>query len=570
MLARSPDSAHLERPSHSPATSMRSLIPALALLLVFTACQPPDADTIIRGGLVYDGSGEAPFEADVALAADTIKAIGDLSGWTAGNDVDATGLAVAPGFINMLSWAPGDLRRDGRSMSDIVQGVTLEIFGEGWSEGPLNEAMRSEEFSAKERSTWTTLRQFLELLQEQGVSTNVASFVGATTVRIHELGYEDRAPTAEELERMKALVRQAMDDGAMGLGTSLIYAPAFYADTEELIALSRVVAEYDGMYISHMRSEGNRLLEALEELITIAREAGVKAQVYHLKAAGESNWSKMDQAIARIEAAREEGLAITTDMYLYVAGATGLDAHMPPWVQEGGFGPWRERLMDPAIRARVLEEMRTPTDEWENLGLAAGPDGIMVVGFRQDSLRYLTGRTLADIAAERGTSPEDVAIDLVISDSTRVSTVYFLMSEENVRKQIVLPWMAFDSDAGSMAPEGENLNTNPHPRAYGNFARLLGKYVRDEQVIPLEEAVRRLTSFPAENLGVVNRGRLQPGYFADIAVFDPDTIQDHATFEKPHQLATGMHHVFVNGGHVLRSGEHTGVMSGRAVFRGER
>lgn len=549
---------------------MRSLIPALALLLLIPACRPPDADTIIRGGLVYDGDGGTPFVADLAISSDTIAAIGDLSEWTARTDVDATGLAVTPGFINMLSWAPGDLRRDGRSMSDIVQGVTLEVFGEGWSEGPLNDAMKSEEYGADQQPTWTTLREFLELLEEQGVSTNVASFVGATTVRIHELGHEDRAPTEDELERMKELVRQAMKEGAMGLGTSLIYAPAFYAETEELIELSKVVSEFGGMYISHMRSEGNQLLEALEELITIAREADVKAQVYHLKAAGESNWPKMDQAIARIEAARAGGLTITADMYLYVAGATGLDAHMPPWVQEGGFGPWRERLMDPEIRARVLEEMRTPTNEWENLGLAAGPDGIMVVGFRQDSLRYLTGRTLASIAEERGTSPEDVAIDLVISDSTRVSTVYFLMSEENVRKQIALPWMAFDSDAGSMAPEGENLNSNPHPRAYGNFARLLGKYVRDENVVPMEEAIRRLTSFPAENLGVVGRGRLQPGYFADIAVFDPDTIQDHATFEEPHQLATGMHHVFVNGGHVLRAGEHTGVMSGRAVFRGER
>jgi len=519
---------------------------------------------------VYDGDGSAPYVADVAIDADTVAAIGDLSELTAANEIDASGLAVTPGFINMLSWAPGDLREDGRSMSDIMQGVTLEVFGEGWSEGPLNEQMKEEEYRADNRPTWTTLREFLELLEAQGIATNVASFVGATTVRIHEVGYEDRAPTPEELERMKALVRQAMEGGAMGLGSSLIYAPAFYADTEELIELSKVVSEYDGMYISHMRSEGNQLLEALEELITIAREADVKAEVYHLKAAGESNWPKMDEAIARIKAARAEGLAISADMYTYVAGATGLDAHMPPWVQEGGFGAWRERLMDPATRARVLEEMRTPTNEWENLGLAAGPEGIMVVGFREDSLRYLTGRTLADIAEERGTTPEDVAIDLVIHDSTRVGTVYFLMSEENVRKQIALPWMAFDSDAGSFAPEGDNLNSNPHPRAYGNFARLLGKYVRDEGIITLEEAVRRLTSFPADNLGIVGRGRLQVGHYADIAIFDPATIQDHATFEAPHQLATGMHHVFVNGGHVLRDGQHTGTMSGRAVFRGER
>jgi N-acyl-D-amino-acid deacylase len=541
----------------------------VAGLLVLSACSTPDHAVIIRGGTLYDGLGGTPYVADVAIDADTITAIGDFAGLTAATDIDATGLAVAPGFINMLSWAPNDLREDGRSMSDILQGVTLEVFGEGSSEGPQSEAMK-DLYDPEDRPTWTTLREFLEMLEAQGISTNVASFIGATTVREHEVGYEDRPPTPEELERMKALVRQAMEEGAMGLGSSLIYAPAFYASTEELIELSKVVAEFDGMYISHMRSEGNQLLEALEELITIAREAGVKAQVYHLKAAGESNWPKMDLAIARIEAARAEGLAITADMYTYVAGATGLDAHMPPWVQEGGFGAWRERLMDPEIRARVLEEMRTPTNEWENLGLGAGPDGIMVVSFRQDSLRYLIGRTLADIAAERGTTPEDVAIDLVIHDSTRVGTVYFLMSEENVRKQIALPWMAFDSDAGSMAPEGENLNNNPHPRAYGNFARLLGKYVRDEQIIPLEEAIRRLTSFPAENLGVVNRGRLAPGYFADIAVFDPATIQDHATFEEPHQLSTGVHHVFVNGGHVVNDGAHTGAMPGRAVFRGQR
>jgi N-acyl-D-amino-acid deacylase len=542
----------------------------LAALLMLSACASPDYDTIIRNGTVYDGEGGAPVMTDVAIDADTIAAIGDLSEMTARTDIDATGLAVTPGFINMLSWAPGDLREDGRSLSDIVQGVTLEIFGEGWSEGPLNDQMKAENYSKENPPTWTTLREFLDTLEEQGIATNVASFVGAATVRIHELGGEDRAPTAEELERMKALVRHEMENGAMGVGSSLIYAPGTYASTEELIELSKVAAEYDGMYISHMRSEGDRLLEALDELITIAREADIKAEVYHLKAGGESNWPKMDEAIAMIEEARAEGLQITADMYLYVAGATGLDAHMPTWVQEGNFEDWRSRLMDPDIRARVLEEMRAPGDTWENLGFAAGPEGVMVVGFRQDSLRYLIGQTLADIAEDRGTTPEDVAIDLVISDSTRVGTVYFLMSEENVRKQIALPWMAFDSDAGSMAPEGENLNNNPHPRAYGNFARLLGKYVRDEGIIPLEEAVRRLTSFPADNLGIVGRGRLQVGHYADIAVFDAATIQDHATFEEPHQLATGMHHVFVNGGHVLRDGEHTGTMSGRAVFRGER
>ena len=519
--------------------------------------------------MVYDGSGSPPYSADIGIKGDTIAFIGDLTEFTGRLEIDTKGKAVTPGFINMFSWAPSDLISDGRSMGDIVQGVTLEVFGEGSSEGPLNEAMKDEVVPSEDRPTWTTLREYLDMLEKNGVSTNVASFIGATTVRVHELGYEDRPPTSEELERMKGLVRQAMEEGAMGVGSSLIYAPAFYAKTDELIELARVAAEYDGMYISHMRSEGNQLLEALEELITISKEAGIRAEVYHLKAAGESNWPKMDQVIERIERARTEGQDITADMYTYVAGATGLDAHMPPWVQEGGFGAWRERLMDPEIRKRVLTEMRTPTNDWENLGLGAGPEGVMVVSFKQDSLRYLIGKTLAELATERGATPEDVAIDLVIADSSRVGTVYFLMSEENVKKQIALPWMSFDSDAGSMAPEGENLNNNPHPRAYGNFARLLAKYVRDEQVIPLEEAIRKLTSLPADNLRLPKRGRLQVGAYADITVFDPSEIQDHATFEKPHQLATGMSHVFVNGVQVLDNGIHTGALPGRAVLRGE-
>ena len=538
-------------------------------LLTFAGCRAPDYDVILSNGMVYDGSGSPPYSADIGIKGDTIAFIGDLTEFTGRLEIDTKGKAVTPGFINMLSWAPSDLISDGRSMGDIVQGVTLEVFGEGSSEGPLNEAMKDEVVPSEDRPTWTTLREYLDMLEKNGVSTNVASFIGATTVRVHELGYEDRPPTSEELERMKGLVRQAMEEGAMGVGSSLIYAPAFYAKTDELIELARVAAEYDGMYISHMRSEGNQLLEALEELITISKEAGIRAEVYHLKAAGESNWPKMDQVIERIERARTEGQDITADMYTYVAGATGLDAHMPPWVQEGGFGAWRERLMDPEIRKRVLTEMRTPTNDWENLGLGAGPEGVMVVSFKQDSLRYLIGKTLAELATERGATPEDVAIDLVIADSSRVGTVYFLMSEENVKKQIALPWMSFDSDAGSMAPEGENLNNNPHPRAYGNFARLLAKYVRDEQVIPLEEAIRKLTSLPADNLRLPKRGRLQVGVYADITVFDPSEIQDHATFEKPHQLATGMSHVFVNGVQVLDNGIHTGALPGRAVLRGE-
>lgn len=549
--------------------SSKQLILALGLFLTLGGCTAPDYDVIISNGTLYDGNGGEPYSGDIGILADTIAAIGDLSGFKGAVEIDAQGKAVAPGFINMLSWATGNLLKDGRSMGDIVQGVTLEVFGEGWSEGPLNESMKDEAGDGDDRPDWTTLREYLDKLETQGISTNVASFIGATTVRIHEVGYENRAPTSEELDRMKALVRQAMEEGAMGVGSSLIYAPAFYASTEELIELSKVAAEYDGMYISHMRSEGNRLLEALEELITISKEADIRAEVYHLKAGGEANWPKMDQVIARIEQARAEGQEITADMYTYIAGATGLDAHMPPWVQEGGFGAWRERLMDPAIRARVLEEMRTPTNEWENLGLGAGPSGVMVVGFKQDSLRYLIGKTLAELAEIRGTTPEDVAIDLVIADSTRVGTVYFLMSEENVRKQIALPWMAFDSDAESMAPEGENLNNNPHPRAYGNFARLLAKYVRDEKVITLQEAIRKLTSLPADNLRLPKRGRLQIGNYADITVFDPALIQDHATFEQPHQLATGMSHVLVNGTPVLKDGKHTGAMPGRAVLRGE-
>ena len=404
------------------------------------------------------------------------------------------------------------------------------------------------------------------IIEKKGISTNVASFVGATTVRIHELGYADRAPTPEELDRMRALVRQAMEEGALGVGSSLIYAPAFYARTEELIALSQEAAKYGGMYISHIRSEGNGLLEAVDELIRIAREAKVPAEIYHLKAAGEHNWSKMDQVIARIEAARAEGLQITADMYNYPAGATGLDAAMPPWVQEGGLREWIRRLKDPAIRQRVRREMTTPTNAWESLYLAAGSaDRVLLVAFKQDKLKPLTGKTLAEVAKMRGKTPEETAMDLVIEDDSRVGTVYFLMSEDNIRKQLKLPWVSFDSDAESVAPEGVFLKSNPHPRAYGNFARLLGRYVRDEKVMSLEEAIRRLTSLPATNLKLDRRGVLKAGHYADVVVFDPRTIQDHATFDKPHQYSTGMTHVFVNGVQVLKAGEHTGATPGRFV-----
>lgn len=539
------------------------------LAVLGSGCSPaPEHDIVLRNGTIYDGGGGAPYKGDVAIQGDRIVAVGQVTG-RGKSEVNVEGLAVAPGFINMLSWATESLIADGRSMGDIKQGVTLEVFGEGWSMGPLNEAMKKEaverQSDLKYDITWTTLAEYLKFLERKGISTNVASFVGATTVRIHEVGFANRPPTREELQRMKDLVQQAMREGALGVGSSLIYPPAFYAKTDELIELCKVAAEYDGMYISHMRSEGARLLEALDELITISREAKLPAEVYHLKAGGKANWPKMDQAIAKIEEARKQGLKITADMYTYIAGATGLSATMPPWVEEGGHREFIKRLKDPAIRARLKREMSTPTDKWENMYLNAGPEGILLVGFKNEKLRPLIGRTLAEVAAERKLSPQETAMDLIIEDDSRVDTVYFMMSEENVRKQIALPWLSFGSDAESAAPEGVFLNSNPHPRAYGNFARLLGKYVREEKVIPLEEAVRKLTSLPAANLKIKERGMLKPGYFADIAVFDAAKIQDHATFEKPHQLATGMVHVFVNGAPVLRDGNHTGATPGRVV-----
>jgi N-acyl-D-amino-acid deacylase len=527
-------------------------------------------DVIVRGGLVYDGLGGPPILADVAIDDDTVSAIAAPGSLEGAREIDAAGLAVAPGFVNVLSWANESLLIDGRGQSDIRQGVTLEVMGEGWSMGPLNERMREDRLARQKdlryEIPWTTFGEYMEHLEQKGVSVNVASFVGATTVRVHEIGYEDRPPTAEELDRMRDLVRQSMGEGALGVGSSLIYAPAFYADTEELVALASAAGEYGGMYISHIRSEGTGLLTALEELIEIARRAGVPAQVYHLKAAGRDNWPKLDSAIARIEAARAEGLEITADMYTYTAGATGLDASMPPWVQEGGYDAWAERLADPEIRTRVAEEMRTPTDEWENFFVASGsPDKMLLVGFSADSLKPLTGRTLAEVAEMRGTTPAETAMDLVIQNGADVGTVYFLMSEENVRKKVALPWVAFDSDEAALAPEGVFLESNPHPRAYGSFARLLGRYVRDEGVIPLEEAIRRLTSFPAETFGIERRGVLAPGAYADIVVFDPETIEDRATFAEPHQYAVGVRHVFVNGVHTLEDGGHTGATAGRFV-----
>ena len=526
-------------------------------------------DVVIKSGRIYDGSGGPAYVADVAIEDDRIAAIGQLDA-DANLVVDAEGLAVAPGFINMLSWATDSLIEDGRSQSDIRQGVTLEVMGEGFSMGPLNEMMKRDmlesQWGIKFDIKWTTLGEYLEYLERKGVSTNVASFVGASTVRIHALGYQDRAPTYIELQKMRQLVSQAMREGALGVSSALIYAPGVYAETDELVALAEVAGKYGGMYISHLRSEGNDLLEAVDELITVARKANVAAELYHMKVAGKANWHKLDAMVERIEKARAEGLRITADMYTYTAGATGLDAAMPPWVQAGGHRAWVARLKDPAIRRRVVREMSTPTDEWENLYLLAGsPENVLLVGFKNESLRHLAGKTLAQVAALRKKTPEETAIDLVIEDDSRVSTIYFLMSEENVKKQIKLPWVSFCSDAGSSAPEGVFLKSSTHPRAYGNFARLLGKYVRQEKVVTLAEAVRRLAWLPAENLKLDRRGKLEAGYYADIVVFDPDTISDHATYEKPHQYATGMVHVFVNGTQVLKDGEHTGAKPGRVV-----
>lgn len=552
---------------------MKTILSSLLALMILAACQKQKFELIIRGGTVFDGSGKPGVLTDIGINADTIAAIGDLSKAEGKTEIDATGLAVAPGFINMLSWATETLIIDGKSQADIRQGVTLEVFGEGWSMGPLNEKMKADMRADMARNPdwkyeidWTTLNEYLESMQRRGVSPNIASFIGATSVRIHELGYANRLPTNEEMERMKTLVKQAMEDGALGVGSSLIYAPANYSNTEELIELCKVAGEYGGMYITHMRSEGDNIFGAVNETIRIARESKLPAEIYHLKMAGQKNWEKLDSVLSMIEEANMSGVKVTTDMYTYVAGATGLDASMPPWVQEGGIKDWIKRLQDPKIRKRALDEMRKPSDTWENLLLmAGGPERVLLLDFANDSLKRFTGKTLAEVSQLYGKSPEETAMDLVIADSTRVGTAYFMMSEENVKRQIALPYMSFGSDAGSPATEGVFLKSSNHPRAYGNFARLLGKYVRDEKVIPLEEAVRRLTSLPASNLNIKKRGSLTSGYYADIAIFDAAKIQDHATFENPHQYSTGMVHVFVNGTQVLKEGEHTGAKPGRVV-----
>ncbi|MDQ6624242.1 MAG: D-aminoacylase [Verrucomicrobiota bacterium] len=528
-------------------------------------------DVLIRGGSVLDGTGAPARIEDVGIKGDRIVALGDLSQREAAQVVDAHGLVVAPGFINMLSWSNESLIADGRSQSEIRQGVTTEIMGEGESMGPVNERVR--EHMLREQTdihydiTWKTLAEYLRFLEDHGISCNVASFVGATTIRENVIGFEDKAPTPAQLEEMRALVRQEMEAGALGIGTSLIYPPAFYAKTDELIELCKVAAKYQGKYISHMRSEGNQLLEAVDELIRIAREAKIPAEIYHIKAAGQKNWGKVDQLLARVEAAQKEGLKITADMYTYTAAGTGLDACLPPWTEAGGYPELFKRLRDPATRAKIAAEVRTDSDQWENLYLAAGsPERILLVAFKSEKLKPLTGKTLAEVAQMRGTDPVVTIMDLISEDESRIGTIYFLMSEENVKKELAKPWISFGSDEASQAPEGVFLKAHPHPRAYGNFARVLGKYSRDEKVITLPEAVRRLSGLPAANLGLDHRGLLKVGMFADVVVFDPATINDRATFAEPHQYSVGMKDVFVNGQQVLKDGEHTGAKPGRALW----
>lgn len=529
----------------------------LMVVAVLASCSPK-VDLLVKNGTVYDGTGLSPYKADVAIKNDKVVAVGELD-YRSKKDIDASGLIVAPGFINMLSWAPNSLLRDGRSMSDLKQGVTLEVFGEGVSMGPVPEDRITED------SKWTTLGGYFDYAEESGISTNIASFVGATTIRVHVLGYDNVAPNDEQLDKMKSLVREAMEEGALGVGSSLIYPPAFFAKTDELIELNKIASEYGGTYISHMRSEGNKLEEAVDELIEIAKRADIDAEIYHLKAAGMDNWDKLDRVIEKIDSARQLGMNITADMYLYTAGSTGLTACLPPWVEEGGHEVFMERIRNDSIKQKILGEIMTPTDEWENFyDLSGDPSNIMLLGFKQDSLQKYTGMTLREIADQRNAGYPETILQLIDDNDGSIGTVYFLMSERNIKKQIQLEYMSFGSDAGSYSFEREG-NPASHPRAYGNFARLLGKYVRDEYVIPLEEAIYKLTLLTAQKLKIKYRGRIAPGYYADLAIFDYDEIIDRATFENPHRYAEGMKFVIVNGVPVIEMGDHTGEMPGRAV-----
>ena len=554
---------------------MKSLLAVMALCLLSTSvlaqAKQTKFDVLIKGGTIYDGTGGSPLKADVGIKGDRIVAIGQLRATDAETVIDASGLAVAPGFINMLSWSTESLIIDPRSQSEIRQGITTQIMGEGDSMGPLSDVMKlrrkADQGDLKYDIEWTSLAEYLNYLQRRGIAQNVASFIGATTIREYVIGLEDKPPTPAQLQQMRQLVRQEMEAGALGIGSSLIYSPAFYAKTEELIEMCKVAAQYRGKYISHMRSEGNRLIEAVRELIRISREAGLPAEIYHLKAAGKPNWTKMDQVLQMVNDARKQGLKITADMYTYPAGATGLDASIPPWALDGGYEALYKRIQDPATRQKMIAAINTPTNEWENLYLAAGSaDRVLLVGFKNDKLKPLTGKTLAEVARLRGKEPAETILDLMLEDQSRVGTIYFLMSEENISKQLRQPWVSLGSDEASQAPEGVFLKSNPHPRAYGNFSRFLGKYVRDEKLMSLAEGVRRLSGLPATNLGLDHRGFLKQGMFADVVIFDPHTIADRATFEKPHQYAVGMRDVIVNGVPVLRNGEHTNATPGRALW----
>jgi N-acyl-D-amino-acid deacylase len=555
----------------------KSMFSMLAMLLLaanlVAAAATPDAgtahDLVLHGGSIYDGSGGKPFLGDVAIDGDRIAYVGPKRDLTGRIDIDVHGEGVAPGFINMLAHPEESLLVDGRALSDLTQGVTLEVMGE-FSMGPLNQKMKelmvARQEDIKFPVTWTTLGEYLEGLERKGIAPNVASFVGAPTIRTYVLGEADVRPSAQQLEQMRGLVHQAMEEGALGVTTMLIYAPATYAKTPELIALAQESARCGGIYTAHMRSEGDRIESALQETIEIAQASGAPAEIYHLKISGKDNWGKIDKVIATIEQARAAGVRITANMYTYTAGATGLDAAMPPWVQDGGQEAWIKRLQDPAVRVKVIAEMRNPhPGTWENLYGAAGPDGILFLSFKNPKLKPLTGKTLAEVAKARGVSPEDAAIDLVIEDGTRVGVAYFLISEANVRRQMSLPWVSFGSDEQGDAPEGVFLLSAAHPRAYGNFARVFAKYVREDHALTTEEAVRRMTSLPADNLSLKDRGRLRPGAFADLVVFDPNTIQDHATFAKSHQLSTGVSYVIVNGKLALKDGKATGAATGRVV-----
>jgi N-acyl-D-amino-acid deacylase len=551
---------------------IRFLCATLLLVSAVPAAElPAKFDVVIKNGTVYDGTGSEGRRADVAIRGDRIVGVGDFQNSSATNVIDAHNLAVAPGFINMLSWSTESLIQDGRSQSEIRQGVTTEIMGEGESMGPVNDRVRQymlkQQTDIKYDITWKTLAEYLQYLEKRGVSCNIASFIGATTIRENVIGFEDKQPTPPQMDEMRELVRKEMEAGALGIGSALIYPPAFYAKTEELIELCKVAAKYQGKYISHMRSEGNRLLEAFDELLHISREAHIPVELYHIKALGQKNWGKMDTLLARIEAARKKGLPVRANMYTYIAGGTGLDACLPPWTQDGGYPELLKRLRDPEIRKKIAAEVKVDSDKWENLYLGAGsPDRIVLSDFTSEKLKPLDGKSLAEIAKIRGTDPIETIMDLLSENEARIGAMYFLMSEENVRKEITKPWISFGSDEASQAPEGVFLKSTPHPRAYGTFARVLGKYGRDEKLVTLPEGIRRLSALPATNLGLDHRGFLKTDMFADVVVFDPATITDHATFEKPAQYATGVKEVFVNGVEVLKDGEHTGAKPGRALW----